>query len=783
MAVRGLSDTTIRDFGGGWNVSDSDLNLNSRYQPISDNVVRGIDGSFSVRQGMSLYADFRTGEETEYTGARNFTSTKDTPNIDITITAHGYANGDHATISGVNTDVGGIPADEINGTHSILVVDADTIRIYVRVAASSTETKSLDVTVIMDDHLLGGNIIHNQYFNRRLLVFTDIGEIGTVSDDMSLNRIWGVDIAEQISSGLVPSRRCEHWSSDTFKSSVIACNGYNRDKPVQIMDDFDVEPLVDKATSSNAAVPRADYVVCLQGYVCFIRTEYGDPFVEFSARGTDGTFTRDSDPADATEVDLSMITATVEPVLLGAAPIRDRLYTAFYDKGMVGELGIYNDSGSHVPDFSDTISENGTVSHRTMVPLGNDIFMCDYAGVPSVSISQQSGIYIPVRLSELIAPAIQAHLGNLNEDTLRSKSFAVFNRNDRSYMLFLPIYDEETRTLPVDPFVFNGDLHEKNWAIVRCPSHKLFENSYVMVSDAPAIGDAAPEDINGKRRVVSIIDDDTYVIELGKTPNSANITSGGGAGVKITPINDETIVYVFEYNKEFKIRRWTRYRGWNFDCACSSQRGKVFMCKGLKVYRMGDNEVPVYADFLGDYDYRSWSHNMTYPVGTRVRDTTDGIVYICTQEHTSPSSGTFAEYRAANLDVWNEYQGEPINWQMETPWSDMRERGKFKINKYINIDSEGTDRFTVSCFVNQIRTKPTTNELIPVRSLTFQAGNTGGWGIQSPGNFGGGRRTREEKVWPFAVRGKLIRWRYEGSTTRKVRIMSHTMYYKLGNIR
>src|SRR5690606_26142083 len=149
--------------------------------------------------------------------------------------------------------------------------------------------------------------------------------------------------------------------------------------------------------------------------------------------------------------------------------------------------------------------------HRTMVPLGNDIFMCDYAGVPSVSISQQSGIYIPVRLSELIAPAIQAHLGNLNEDTLRSKSFAVFNRNDRSYMLFLPIYDEETRTLPVDPFVFNGDLHEKNWAIVRCPAHKLFENSYVMVSDAPAIGDAAPEDINGKRRVVSIIDDDTYV--------------------------------------------------------------------------------------------------------------------------------------------------------------------------------------------------------------------------------------------------------------------------------
>lgn len=783
MAIRGLDDTTIRDFGGGWNVSDSDLNLNSRYQPVSDNVVRGIDGSFSVRQGMSLHADFRTGNEWHVSGSRNFTSTNGTPKVDITINGHGLANGDHITITGLVTGVGGIPADEINGTHSALVVDVNTVRVYVRVAATSTETLSLSADITMDDHLLGGNIIHNQYFNRRLLVFTDIGEIGTVSEDMSLNRIWGVDIAEQISSGLVPSRRCDHWSSDTFKSTVIACNGYNRDKPVQIMDDFDVEPLVDKASSSNAAVPRADYVLCLQGYVCFIRTEYGDPFIEFSARATDGTFTRDPSPADAAEVDLSMITATVEPTLLGAAPIREKMYAAFYDKGMVGALGVYNDAGAHTPDFSDTISENGTVSHRTMVALGNDIFMCDYAGVPSVSISQQSGIYIPVRLSELIAPAIQAHLSNLKEDTLRSKAFATFNRNDRTYMLFLPIYDEEAKTLPADPFMFNTDLREKNWAIVRCPSHKLFDASYVTVSGAVDIGDAPAASINGKRRVVSVIDEDTYVIELAATPHSDYITAGGGANVVVTPINDETLVYVFEYNKEFKIRRWTRYRGWNFDCACSSQRGKVFMCKALKVYRMGDNEVPVYADFVGDYDSASWMNTTTYTVGTRVRDATDGVVYICTEEHISPATGTFAQYRAANTDVWNVYQGEPINWQMETPWSDMRQRGKFKINKYINIDSEGTDRFTVSAFVNQIRNSPTTNELIPIRSLEFQAGDTGGWGIQKPGNFGGGRRTREEKVWPFSIRGKLIRWRYEGATTQKVRIVSHTMYYKLGNIR
>lgn len=782
MAIRGLSDTTIRDFGGGWNVSDSDLNLNSRYQPVSDNVIRGIDGSFSARQGMALFADFKDGTETSVTGSYNFTTVNTSPNVDIGYTAHGLSNGDHVTISGLVADVNGIPFSAINGTHSVLVVDANTLRIYARFAATSGSTVPLTVTLVTDDHMLGGNIIHDQYFNRRLIVFTDIGEIGTVDDDGNRARIWGTAEAEALTAGLVPTRACLHWSSGTFKSTVIACNGYDRDKPIQIMDDFTVEFLVDKATLSNAFVPKADYVVCLQGYVAFIRTEYGDPFIEFSARGTDGTFTREASPADAVELDLSMITDTVEPVLLGAAPLRDKLYTAFYDRGMIGTLGIYSGT-NHEPDFGDTVSENGTISHRTMVSLGNDVLMCDYAGVPSVSISQQSGIFVPVRLSELIAPAIQKHLANLSEETLRYKAFAFFNRNDRTYMLFVPVYDEVLYTCQEDPFIFNEDLRAENWVVVRAPSHKLIEGTCVTVAGATDIGDLVAANINGVREVVSVIDDDNFVMQIGGAPSSSDITSAGGTGVTFTPINDETLVYVFEYNKEFKIRRWTRYRGWDFACGCSSQRGKVFLGKGLKVYRMGDNEVPIYADFLRDYDNRSWANATAYTVGQRVRDANIDQVFICVTAHTSEAAGTFAADREANLDNWEPYLGEAIDWAMETPWSDMRQRAKNKINKYINIDSEGYDRFTVSAFTNQIRNSPTTNALIPARSLDFQAGDTGGWGIQHSGNFGGGRRTRDEKVWPFSVRGKLLKWRYEGSTRMKTRIISHTMYYKLGNIR
>lgn len=778
-----LKDTTIRDYGGGWNVSDSDLNLSSRFQPISTNVVRGTDGSFSVRMGTELSYDIKTGTEDDLGSvAINVTTVNGQPKITIDFPAnHGLSSGDHITISGAS-DLNGIPAASINGTHGIIVIDPDEVHFFVDAVATSGATSAVSWELVTDDHVLAGNIIHMQYFNRRLLLFTDIGEVGTADADGVITRIWGVNEANTLSAGLVPTRRCEHWSSDTFKSTVIACNGYNKDKPIQIMDDFTVEFLVDKATSSNAAVPKADYVKCLQKYVIFLRTEYGDPFAEFSAKGTDGTFTREASPADSVEVDLSMITGSVEPVILGAAQIREKLFVAFYDKGMIGTLGIY-DSSAHDPDFSDTIAENGTISHRTMVSLGNDVFMCDYAGVPSVTISNQSGIFVPTRLSELIAPAIQAHLSRMSEDTLRQKAFAVFSKSDRTYMLFVPIYEEVAQTLPPNPFLFNEQLRDLNYAYVTAPNHGLLEDTYITIAGAVDVGALAAADINGVRRVVSIVSNDIFVVELGGAPTSPDDTSGGGSSVTFTPVNDETLCYAFEYNKDFRIKRWTLHRGWNFDCGCVSQRGRVFFAKGSRVYRMGDYDEPLFADYIGDYNVNEWNNSTAYTEGQKVLDQDNGITYLCLLDHTSAAAGTFVEDRDAAPDNWEQFEGIPIKWELETPWSDMQQRARVKVMQYVNLDTEGYDNFTLSAFTNSIRRDPNTNELIPNAEMQFQAGSSGGFGIQLPGNFGGGRRTREEKVWPFGFRGKLIRWRYSGETTKKVRVISHTMYYKLGGIR
>src|SRR3990167_9287586 len=53
----GLKDFTVRDFSGGWNRVDSELNLSSKFARVSRNMQRGIDGSKEIRPGTRLFAD------------------------------------------------------------------------------------------------------------------------------------------------------------------------------------------------------------------------------------------------------------------------------------------------------------------------------------------------------------------------------------------------------------------------------------------------------------------------------------------------------------------------------------------------------------------------------------------------------------------------------------------------------------------------------------------------------------------------------------------------------
>lgn len=69
-----LKDATSRSFKGGLNVADSELNLSSKFARVLDNMVVGIDGSVTIRQGTKLFCDLEPISNSYITGLQYFAS-------------------------------------------------------------------------------------------------------------------------------------------------------------------------------------------------------------------------------------------------------------------------------------------------------------------------------------------------------------------------------------------------------------------------------------------------------------------------------------------------------------------------------------------------------------------------------------------------------------------------------------------------------------------------------------------------------------------------------------
>lgn len=59
-----LLTTTVRDFTGGLNVTDNDLNMKPKYAKTLDNIERSLDGTLSIRPGTRLFSTLNAGADT-----------------------------------------------------------------------------------------------------------------------------------------------------------------------------------------------------------------------------------------------------------------------------------------------------------------------------------------------------------------------------------------------------------------------------------------------------------------------------------------------------------------------------------------------------------------------------------------------------------------------------------------------------------------------------------------------------------------------------------------------
>lgn len=781
-----LTETTLRDWGGGWDVSDSDKSLGSKYQPISDNIVRQTDGSFSIRYGSRLFADMRQGVETTVSGlAVTVTTLAGSGKVKITSTAHGLVSGNHVNITAWSATIGTVSAADVLGVHGVTVVDANNYNIYVRkTGITAAGPTACTISFVKDTHALGGRDIYGRYFKDNIIVFSDIGEIVAVDSTGAVTPVWNYKIAQGLTTPVEPWGPCQRVSAEIVRGHLLAVNGATNDKPLDITNNtagvVSCNYLInDAAPPSNATIPRADFIIAADRYVLLISTEFGPTKVDISAKDTYFTFSRDPAPDDAVEIDLGMLTQSVETTILGANVIRSKVFIAFHDRSQLGELGTYTTATVpvHEPDFKDNVAMLGSFAHHSIISLGNDLFCAAINGINSLSISTQSGEYTPTTISDFIHPVMLRHLNRLTESDRRYRTFAVWDANARAYMLFMPKYSDVTYALPDDPIVVSSILQANNLAYMLLPSHSLDAGDYVTITGVTNSPDGLilGSQINGTRRIRAVVDDNTVVIEV--DPYSPSLNYGfGGIAASAKPVNDETPAYVYEYNYRLKIRRWTRFRGMDFDWGAVSQLANLYFGKNGRIYRYGNASNKFAADKLGDYTKRVWANSTAYAVGDRVLDSTYKQVYICLTAHTSAASGTFKQYRDANRTQWTEFTGIPINWELETSWTDFKERKMNKQIEVVSFDTKGSSEFEFSIYTNSIRTDFETFQLIPNRTTVFIGEDAPGFGAGTQ-PYGGGRNTRQEWLRGMPVYGKMFRLRFAGSSIKPLTIAAATMYY------
>lgn len=591
-----LRNTTLREFGGGWNVVDNDLNLSSRYAKVFRNVFRSQDGTVSVRPGTRLFADL----------------------------------------------------------------------------ASSLET-----------------IINIYYYRSSLIAVGSNGKVVAVDGTGNFFEIWNDEIA-----GTLPgspngwSTELEFCSFAQFRGQLIVCNGI--DKPIIINQGLVIEYLNDLATGSNLNTPVGRYVATSDRYTVIAGIPGSPSLLSISAIDTSGTYLGDPSPNDAVEFELGSYVSMGSNTIKGVHTFRERLIVAFEEVILVIQLGVY-DGADHTPQVDDVVPQYGTVSHRAVQDLGDDMYFCDIRGVPSVKRSVFTQQIKPTRESQLIDPAMHARLKSLTQAALEDRIFSVYNRKEGQYMLFVP-------------------------------------------------NNSNPEDIT------------------------------------------ETIGFIYTRIEALGVKAWAEIRGWNWRCGCRSSLGRVFFCNKSEIYVLGDDEDVVAGDYV--LSQETWSDETIFSDGTGWGVTAVQLLDADAEETT----------------------GIPISFDWQLPWADNEQRNKIKQLRHLFLDTQGSGSFHADVFVDNILTAPADvgesflddtffldgygwesedRDYSPALSIEYRGGDAPGFGLQPFGvtNFGGGRRSNDERLMAATAKYKIIKLRMHGETRFPLKFISVSMDYLLGSIR
>jgi hypothetical protein len=358
-----MLDATIRDFSGGWNVIDNDLNLSTKFSVKLRNMTRNKDGSNGIRQGTKLFAD---------------------------------------------------------------------------------------TSAVLD------SIVNVEYFSGNIIAVGANGKLAKIDGAGNVSEIWSDDWADNLPGN--PSG----WSATTFASfaifngALIVCNGVN--KPLIIDSSINCQYLTDPATGSNANTPIGKYVKAHARYLVIAGDPNAESTIYISSTDTSGVFVGDDAPNDAVNINLGSRVPSGSPRITGLGSFRTTLLTFFTDATLPGTLGVFDSDGNHTPTIADSMEGFGSISHRVIQTVGEDVFFADTNGVAAISRALFTGATEPDRISQLIDPEVQFDINQLKfQSTLEDRTFSIYDSQNDDYMLFIPDNDVVAGTVETHGFV-----HKRN---------------------------------------------------------------------------------------------------------------------------------------------------------------------------------------------------------------------------------------------------------------------------------------------------------------------------------
>lgn len=236
-------------------------------------------------------------------------------------------------------------------------------------------------------------------------------------------------------------------------------------------------------------------------------------------------------------------------------------------------------------------------------------------------------------------------------------------------------------------------------------------------------------------------------------------------------------------NEKLNYKGWSLFQGMNYRCGCTTFLGRVFLADGTRIYQMGNKTFgeEYFADRVNDRDY-TWTVGMAAVQGDVIWDDVGEQSYTVLVSHTIPNL-TFAQAREDELysTYYEEYNGEPIEFELEMPWFEGKDSMKTKKLLFIGAGSTGTAEFTVECFVDDFYKDIDGNVVYdPAVSLTLAGHDAAGFGYGDDDSFGGRRRSRDARLYKYPAKFKIAKFKITGSTTEPLELTSFSFIFSRG---